>query len=43
MSRHEGLSYAQIADALAISIKTEETQMGRALKALRAGLAAFLP
>jgi RNA polymerase sigma-70 factor, ECF subfamily len=43
MSRHQGLSYNEIADALGISIKTVETQMGRALKALRAGLATFLP
>ena len=43
MSRHQGLSYSEIAEALGISIKTVETQMSRALKALRAGLAAFLP
>jgi RNA polymerase sigma-70 factor, ECF subfamily len=42
MSRHDGLSYAQIADILGISIKTVETQMGRALKALRARLAPHL-
>jgi RNA polymerase sigma-70 factor (ECF subfamily) len=43
MSREQGLSYAEIAEALGISVKTVETQMGRALKTLRAGLAAFLP
>jgi RNA polymerase sigma-70 factor, ECF subfamily len=42
MSREHGMSYAAIADALGISIKTVETQMGRALKSLRASLAAFL-
>jgi RNA polymerase sigma-70 factor (ECF subfamily) len=43
LSREQGLSYSEIADALGISVKTVETQMGRALKSLRAGLAAFLP
>jgi RNA polymerase sigma-70 factor, ECF subfamily len=42
MNRHDGLTYNQIAKALGISIKTVETQMGRALKALRARLAGFL-
>jgi RNA polymerase sigma-70 factor (ECF subfamily) len=41
MSREQGLSYADIAEVLDISVKTVETQMGRALKALRAGLATF--
>jgi RNA polymerase sigma-70 factor (ECF subfamily) len=41
MSRGNGMSYAEIADVLGISIKTVETQMGRALKALRASLATF--
>ena len=35
MSREEGLRYREIADTLKISIKTVETQMGRALKVLR--------
>ena len=35
MSRDEGLRYREIAEQLDISIKTVETQMGRALKKLR--------
>lgn len=35
MSREEGLRYREIAEKLNISIKTVETQMGRALKVLR--------
>jgi RNA polymerase sigma-70 factor (ECF subfamily) len=35
MSREEGLRYREIAERLKISIKTVETQMGRALKVLR--------
>lgn len=35
MSRDEGLRYREIAEQLNISIKTVETQMGRALKKLR--------
>ncbi len=35
MSREEGLRYREIAETLKISIKTVETQMGRALKVLR--------
>jgi RNA polymerase sigma-70 factor (ECF subfamily) len=35
MNRFENLKYAEIAEILDISIKTVETQMGRALKKLR--------
>jgi RNA polymerase sigma-70 factor (ECF subfamily) len=42
LSRGEGLRYSEIAAVLGISIKTVETQMGRALKSLRERLAAFL-
>lgn len=38
LSREQGLSYPQIAEAMGISVKTVETQMGRALKALRFSL-----
>ena len=38
LSRESGLSYGAIAETLGISVKTVETQMGRALKALRAAL-----
>ena len=41
MSRDGGLTYGQIAKELGISIKTVETQMGRALKSLRISLAEF--
>jgi RNA polymerase sigma-70 factor (ECF subfamily) len=41
MNRQEDLSYAEIADVLGISIKTVETQMGRALKLLRGRMAPF--
>lgn len=41
MSRDGGLTYGQIAKELGISIKTVETQMGRALKSLRVSLAEF--
>jgi RNA polymerase sigma-70 factor (ECF subfamily) len=42
LSRHHGLTYAEIARALGVSIKTVETQMGRALKVLRMRLAVHL-
>jgi RNA polymerase sigma-70 factor (ECF subfamily) len=35
LSRHQGLTYPQIADTLGISVKTVETLMSRALKSLR--------
>ena len=38
LSRQHDLTYAQIAATMDISIKTVETQMGRALKALRVAL-----
>ena len=42
LHREQHLSYADIARTLGISIKTVETQMGRALKALRIRLAPYL-
>ena len=41
MSREGNMTYAEIATALGISIKTVETQMGRALKSLRVSLAKY--
>ena len=35
MSRRQGLSYAEIAESLGISVKTVEVHIGRALKSLR--------
>ena len=43
MSREHDLTYREIAEALDISIKTVETQMGRALAAMRSALAPYLP
>lgn len=43
LSRVQGLKYAEIANALNISIKTVEAQMGKALKIVRERLAPFLP
>ena len=40
LSREEGLRYREIAERLNISVKTVETQMGRALKVLREQLPA---
>lgn len=41
MSREQDLTYKEIAEKLGISIKTVDTQMGRALKHIRAKLKAF--
>ena len=43
LHRFDGLTYSEIAEILNISVKTVETQMGRALKALRSLLAHYLP
>lgn len=42
LSRFETLKYREIADQLGVSIKTVETQMGKALRVLRAQLADYL-
>ena len=42
MNRFDKLTYAEIAEVQNISVKTVETQMGRALKSLRTQLAHFL-
>ncbi len=42
LSRVNGLKYAEIAEALEISTKTVEAQVGKALKILRARLAEWL-
>lgn len=42
MSRQQGLTYNEIADILGLSVKTIETQMGRALKKLRITLKDYL-
>lgn len=43
MSRQQRMTYVQIAQELGLSVKTVETQMGRALRALRLHLRGFLP
>ena len=42
LSRFESLKYREIADQLGISIKTVETQMGKALRVMRVQLADYL-
>lgn len=42
LSREKGMKYAEIAGHLSISVKTVETQMGRALSKLRVSLADYL-
>jgi RNA polymerase sigma-70 factor (ECF subfamily) len=43
LSRYEGMSYKEIAEALDIAPKTVENQIGRALKFLKTDLKDFLP
>jgi RNA polymerase sigma-70 factor (ECF subfamily) len=42
LSRQEGMSYQQIADALEVAPKTVENQMGKALRLMRKGLQGLL-
>jgi RNA polymerase sigma-70 factor (ECF subfamily) len=43
MSRVQGLRYSEIAEALGVSVKAVEAQMGKALRTLRERLAPWLP
>lgn len=43
MSRFDQLKYQEIADALGLSVKTVENQMGKALKLMREHLKEYLP
>jgi RNA polymerase sigma-70 factor (ECF subfamily) len=43
LSRSQGLRYSEIASTLGISVKTVESQMGKALKHLRLRLSSWLP
>ncbi len=42
LHREQGMSYAEIASLLGVSVKTVETQMSRSLKALRQRMAPYL-
>jgi RNA polymerase sigma-70 factor (ECF subfamily) len=42
LSRHEGLTYREIAERMEISVKTVENQMGKALRILREELKGYL-
>jgi RNA polymerase sigma-70 factor (ECF subfamily) len=39
LHRQQGMSYAEVAEVMGISVRTVETQLGRAAKALRVALA----
>ncbi|RAJ75038.1 RNA polymerase sigma-70 factor (ECF subfamily) [Chitinophaga dinghuensis] len=43
LSRHQQMKYAEIAEAMNISVKTVENQMGKALKILHQELKEYLP
>jgi RNA polymerase sigma-70 factor (ECF subfamily) len=43
LSRVRGLTYSEIADALGVTVKAVEAQMGKALRTLRERLAPWLP
>jgi RNA polymerase sigma factor (sigma-70 family) len=43
LHREQGLTYNEVAEVLRISPRTVEVQIGRALKALRKGLASHRP
>ena len=43
LSRNQDMSYGEIASALGLSVKTVETQMGRALRSLRERLRHLVP
>ena len=43
LNRFEEMSYQEVADTLAISVKTVENQMGKALKIMRVALKEYLP
>jgi RNA polymerase sigma-70 factor (ECF subfamily) len=43
LHRQQGLSYAEVAEVMGISVRTVETQLGRAAKALRHALALWKP
>ncbi len=43
LNRFEKLKYREVAAALGLSVKTVESQMGKALKLLRSSLSEFLP